>query len=118
MTTLSTVIVEGLYSAIPAFGIDGRLYFATDTKKIWYDTGSAWVDVTPTSAGSTITLVPFTSTGANQTIAHGLGTTPAVAFPQLTSLGIIAFQTPQYDATNLYIQSSDPGITGFIVCLT
>lgn len=55
-TTLPTVIAQGVYSAIPAFGIQGRIYFATDTKKIWYDTGTSWIDVTP-SVGASISSV-------------------------------------------------------------
>ena len=49
MTTLAAVIMEGVYASIPAASIAGRTYYATDTHKIWYDNGSAWVDVTPGS---------------------------------------------------------------------
>jgi hypothetical protein len=47
MTTLATVIAEGTYAGIPAFGMPGRIYFATDTGEVWYDNGSAWVSFTP-----------------------------------------------------------------------
>jgi hypothetical protein len=59
LSTLASVIAKGLYSAIPAAGIAGRLYFATDTQLTWYDTGTAWVNVTfggaPGSSGFVLT---------------------------------------------------------------
>ena len=47
MSTLAQVIIEGVYADLPAYGIPGRLYFATDTFQIYYDTGLAWNNVTP-----------------------------------------------------------------------
>lgn len=41
----------GVDGSKPAFGTAGRLYVATDTKKIYYDTGSAWI-VVGTTVGS------------------------------------------------------------------
>jgi len=43
-------IQSGLAAAIPAFGTAGRLYVATDTLKIYRDSGSAWVVVGTTNA--------------------------------------------------------------------
>lgn len=35
--------LRGPFANIPAFGIEGRTYYATDTNQSWFDTGSAWV---------------------------------------------------------------------------
>lgn len=51
-TTLPTVIAQGTAAALPGFGIQGRIYFTTDTHKIFYDTGTSWVDVTPEAEGN------------------------------------------------------------------
>ena len=42
---LPTVSAIGTYADLPAFGIQGRKYFATDTNQEWYDTGTAWVNI-------------------------------------------------------------------------
>jgi hypothetical protein len=58
--------------------------------------------------------VPLLSpAGGNFTIPHGLGTTPTCVLIQMTSLGAIVFQPTRYDATNLYLQASAGGLTGF-----
>lgn len=56
MTTLPTAISAGLYSALPAFGIAGRLYFATDALRMYRDNGSGWIDITPTILSLAIAL--------------------------------------------------------------
>jgi hypothetical protein len=63
MSTLGSVILKGVYSAIPTAGIAGRLYFATDTGITWYDNGSSWVNVTIGATPGTNGYV-LTSTGA------------------------------------------------------
>jgi hypothetical protein len=45
MPFLSAEIMQGTFAGIPAFGSAGRIYFATDTGQTFYDSGSAWVDV-------------------------------------------------------------------------
>lgn len=47
-------------------------------------------------------------------VAHGLGKTPKYAFIQMTSDGLIRFQTSRYDATNLYLNASDANLTCFV----
>ena len=49
MTTLAAVILNGTYAAMPAAAIDGRIYFATDTFRVYQDNGTIWTDVTPSS---------------------------------------------------------------------
>ena len=52
MSTLASVIQEGLDASKPTASIAGRLYFTTDTNKIYYDTGSAWVAVGPSGTSN------------------------------------------------------------------
>jgi hypothetical protein len=57
MSTLAQVIIEGLAASMPSASIPGRLYFTTDTLQIFYDTGTAWNNVTPTSSSSAISAI-------------------------------------------------------------
>ena len=82
MTMLSAVISEGLYLSLPGAGMAGRTYYATDTKRIWYDTGSAWVDVTPGPAISAIQQAAYTyaaDTGAANAYVVALSPAPTLA---------------------------------------
>lgn len=52
---LDVVFGQGTHAARPAPGAGapagtggGRLYWETDTLTLWYDTGSAWINMTPT----------------------------------------------------------------------
>lgn len=48
----TSVYLQGTAAARPAAGVSGRLYFATDTGAVSYDTGTAWINVsTPSSSG-------------------------------------------------------------------
>jgi hypothetical protein len=61
LTTIAQVILEGIYADIPAYGIPGRLYFATDTNITYRDSGSAWVEVLSGGTGTgTVTSVALT----------------------------------------------------------
>ena len=60
--------------------------------------------------------VPFKATGPGSfTLQHGLGTTPISVTKTMTSGGDVWFQTNRFDATNLYLVASDPGVTGFFL---
>lgn len=50
---LASVLIEGLYSSLPAAGSAGRMFYATDTKKHYYDNGTSWDDVTAVPAAFT-----------------------------------------------------------------
>lgn len=39
-----TLFAAGLYASIPTAGTVGRFYYATDTEKLYRDSGSAWVE--------------------------------------------------------------------------
>ncbi|HEV2463537.1 MAG TPA: hypothetical protein VGT04_07020 [Acidobacteriaceae bacterium] len=112
---LSQVLIEGTLSGRPAAGTAGRLYFATDTKRHYYDNGSGWDDIS-TGVPTNVALAP--SAGGNFTVAHGLGFTPSAVLISMTSSGSIWLQSPtSWDATNLYLVASDAGVTAKAVCL-
>lgn len=54
-THLEDVIMYGLFSARPAAGEVGALYFASDTGAIYRDNGATWDDVTPPAGIGTVT---------------------------------------------------------------
>jgi hypothetical protein len=109
------VIASGAYSAIPAAGIAGRIYFATDTKHTFRDNGVSWDDVTSSAILGSVALAP--GAGGNFTVAHGLPAAPSHVSIAMTSGGGIWFQSPtMFDATNLYLVASDAGITGVAIC--
>jgi hypothetical protein len=60
----------------------------------------------------TAVSVSSTANPGNLTVAHGLGRTPILVILQMTSDGIIRFQSPtKYDSTNVYLSASDSGLT-------
>lgn len=64
-----------------------------------------------------VTVVPFTSSLGDFTVAHGVAGGPAfLPTIQLDSLGLVVFQSPvAYDGTNLYLNASAAGLTGFVI---
>lgn len=68
MSTLASVVLEGVVASRPTAGIPGRIYYATDVGLIYRDNGTSWDDVTPTgSGGGTVTSVGLT-VPARQTV--------------------------------------------------
>jgi hypothetical protein len=60
----------------------------------------------------TVVSVSATANPGNVSVAHGLGRTPILVILQMTSDGIIRFQSPtKYDSTNVYLSASDSGLT-------
>lgn len=60
---------------------------------------------------ATLPLAP--GAPGNFTVAHGLTAAPALVLVQMTSGGEIWFQVPTaWDATNIYLDASDAGVTG------
>ena len=60
MSTLASVIIYDVYSNLPSAGIEGRTFYVstgTNAGKVYYDTGSAWVQVS--NSGSS----PLTTKG-------------------------------------------------------
>jgi hypothetical protein len=52
MATLDNAVLftQGVISAIPAAGTAGRVYYGTDVKQFFQDTGSAWQTLSPATA--------------------------------------------------------------------
>lgn len=50
MTELADVIVKGLLADIPTAGMEGRLYFTTDTEDIFRDNGVTWDQINVSSS--------------------------------------------------------------------
>lgn len=67
--------------------------------------------------GATTVQIPIPSTTRGDfSIAHGLGKTPSDVDIKIQSDGLIRFQTSQlWDATNVYLNASDDGLTGTLV---
>lgn len=57
MATLASVIQYGTAADMPTAAIPGRLYFTSDTEQQFYDTGSAWENVTPLLNAASITAI-------------------------------------------------------------
>jgi hypothetical protein len=60
---------------------------------------------------NTLTIALEPSVPGNFTVAHGQTSTPALVLIQMTSGGLIWFQTPTHDETNIYLVAAD-GCTG------
>lgn len=74
---------SGLLSARPAFGLSGRFYWATDTKEVFYDTGSAWRSLTG------LVTIPV--------LRWWLNATPA----STTTLAVIAWNTTTFNRNGM-----------------
>lgn len=59
--------------------------------------------------------IAFTSTRGNFSVAHGLAQVPRRAGPVvMTSGGLVYFQTPRFDGTDLFLTASDDNLTGYV----
>lgn len=72
---LASLILIGADTSKPAAGVTGRLYFATDTTKIYRDNGATWDDATPTSLAASgqnfaDAEIPSGAEGTAFTLAH------------------------------------------------
>lgn len=75
--------------------------------------GSATIPNAESPLAVTITGIPVG--GGNFTLPHTLGYVPRGGYVQLTSLGIIVFQSSFYDANNIYLTASDGSLTGRVL---
>jgi hypothetical protein len=71
LSTLASVIERGLYSALPAASIPGRLYFASDTGHVYRDNGTSWDDVTATSGSGLTENIGLVVDGGGSAITTG-----------------------------------------------
>ncbi len=60
---LGVIYDEGLESELPVPGLNGRLYYATDTETLSYDNGAEWQTLTPVVAMEGATLGDLNITG-------------------------------------------------------
>jgi microcystin-dependent protein len=72
------MFAQGTAASRPAFGKQGRIYFATDTGILSYDNGSSWTDIGPVGTGiadNAITLAKMAdnSVGAAEIIDGSVG---------------------------------------------
>jgi hypothetical protein len=77
-------------------------------------------DIAGTSAILKVTNVTISSsTVGTFTLAHGLPKIPISVNIQMTSGGLIWFQSGTlFDATNLYLVASDSGLSATLACFT
>jgi len=68
----------GTLSARPSAGVVGRIYIASDTKAIYYDNGSAWVQVA-TLSWNDLTNKPSSFTPSAHASSHRTGGGDAIA---------------------------------------
>jgi hypothetical protein len=75
-TVLSDVISKGTHAGRPAAGVNGRLYYETDTSLLFRDNGSTWDQVAVNTTGGSGSI---TASGYTQNTARLLGRTTASA---------------------------------------
>ena len=69
------------------------------------------------SSGLTLDNVDVSSPApGNFQVAHGLVQTPSAVVLQMTSGGLIWFQSTPFDASYLYLTASDAGMTAIAAC--
>lgn len=84
MATLASVIQYGTAASMPTAAIPGRLYFTSDTEQIFYDTGTAWQNVTPLLSAASISAIQqekyvyAADTGAVNALAVSLSPAPTI----------------------------------------
>ena len=110
MSTLASVVVYDVIANLPAAGIPGRLFFASDTGIALRDNGTTWNTL---MAGTVLEKTLSAAPGApgDFTIAHGLSAAPSRISILMTSGGAIWAQATAFDGTNVYLVASAGGIT-------
>lgn len=87
------------------------IYFVSDGASNWIILSGWSQQATGTYVGEI--AIPPTTRGDFQ-IVHGLGITPSNAQIQLTTNGLIRFQTTRYDNTYLYLNASADNLQGYV----
>ncbi len=74
---------QGTTAQRPVAAFGGRFYFATDTRRLFYDNGTSWDEVSPVGGGGTPTSVDIGTAGAEGTsrIAARADHTHALSVP-------------------------------------
>jgi len=69
LDAITSVFLQGAQGAMPAAGVPGRWYFATDTKTIYYDDGTAWQ--TPTASAGDLKVSGGSRTPSGYLLCDG-----------------------------------------------
>ncbi len=56
--------IQGVSGSRPAAGINARVYWATDTNRLYWDNGTTWTEVSPVGGGGTPTGQSLSKAGA------------------------------------------------------
>lgn len=70
LETMTTIPLQGTMAARPSAGTWGRLYYATDQSRMYWDTGSAWAEVTSVGGGGAGAGLAIGGSGAEGTSAR------------------------------------------------
>jgi len=106
------VLIKDIFANRPAAGVDGRMFFSTDTRQIFRDNGAGW-DLVFSSSTPAASLNAAPGAPGNFSIAHGLSAAPSRISILMTSPGGI-WQQAAPDATHVYLAASDAGVTAVI----
>lgn len=88
----SAMFAQGTLASRPAFGKQGRFYFATDNLGTYYDTGTAWRDVQPSTLSAYATdaeLASGLAGKANTAHSHAVDDLPVAADGAVSSTSLV-----------------------------
>ncbi|RIJ76624.1 hypothetical protein D1871_11165 [Nakamurella silvestris] len=98
--TKSAQFAEGPLSARPPYGRGGLFYLVTDgpARRLWYDTGGQWLDLTPIG-GTDPSVVTVGGTGAEGTSQRAARADHTHSIPTLTAADIPAIPASKINTT-------------------
>jgi len=97
----------GTLASRPSAGVVGRIYVATDTKAIYYDTGSAWVQVA-TLSWNDLANKPSSYTPSSHASTHAKGGADAITVDWTQLRNIPDIRNQSSAALTLEVRTSDP----------
>jgi len=97
----------GTLSARPSAGVVGRIYIASDTKAIYYDNGSAWVQVA-TLSWNDLTNKPSSFTPSAHASTHGKNGSDPVTVDWTQIQNVPDIRNQSGSALTLEVRTSDP----------
>jgi hypothetical protein len=92
---------------------DGWLVWDDAQQQYWTFSNGSWRVFS--GGGVSVADVAFTTFAPGQfQVSHGLNVTPTAVTIEMTSGGLVWFQTTRYDSSNVYLVASDTGLTGHL----